>query len=88
MSAAGTKFIDLDQALDGARILYRHCMSTNPPSDGFVREFSKTAEFVRISPTSSIYDSGTWHRVAHLRVEDVLEPGRAPSYLPKGAKQS
>lgn len=86
MNPAAPKLIELNRAHDGARILYRHYLSANPPRDGFVREFSKNSELVRISRTLSIYDAGDWHRVCHLRIEDILEPALAPSYLPKGAK--
>lgn len=81
MSAATTKFIDLDHALDGARILFRHFMSTSAPSEGFLREFSKDEQFVRISRTNRATDAGTWHRVVHLRVEAVLDPAKAPAEL-------
>ncbi len=78
MTAVTGKFIELDRSLDMARILYRHFMSSNPPSDGWVREFSTDIQFVRISRTQLSDDAGTWHRVSQLCVVGVLDAARAP----------
>lgn len=87
MNAPAPKIIELDRSLDGARILYRHCMSENPPVDGFVREFSKNSQLVRISRSNRVTDAGTWHRVCHMRVEDVLDPAKAPASLKEGKSE-
>lgn len=75
---AGTRIIDVDQALDGARILHRHCLSNKPPLEGWVREFSRDGRYVRISKTNRLSDAGIWHDCYTLKVEAVLEAGRAP----------
>lgn len=75
-----TKLIDLDKALDGARILYRHCMSQNPPVEGWVREFNAKGDYVRISKTKRLSDAGTWHSCYTLRVESILDEARAPVF--------
>jgi len=73
------KTIPIDKGLDGARVLFRHFLSTRAPREGWVREFSKDATHVRISRTNSPTDAGNWWRVYDLRVEAILEPGRAPA---------
>lgn len=78
MSTTATKFIALDRALDGARVLFRHFLSQRAPVEGWVREFSVAGDYVRISRTQRPGDAGLWHRVYDLRVEAVLEAGRAP----------
>lgn len=70
--------IECDKALDGARVLYRHFLSTAAPLDGWVREFSVDGEHVRISKTNKATDAGTWHRVYTMRIEGVLDPAKAP----------
>ena len=79
MSARVPVFVALDRALDGARIAYRHFLSTRPPVEGWVKEFSKDGSLVRISRTHKLKDAGTWHRVYDLRVEAVLEAAAAPT---------
>ena len=76
-TATTTRFIALDKARDGARVLYRHFLTQRPPAEGWVREFSTDGAYVRISPTQRPGDAGTWHRVYDLRCEGVLEQGRA-----------
>lgn len=76
--------IELDRQLDGARILYGHSMSQQPPVDGWVREFSMDNQFVRISRSELATDAGTWHRCVHLRVESMLERAKAPAEFREG----
>lgn len=79
MPTVPSPFVEFNQALDGARILYRHYLTRMPPHEGWVREFTTSGEFVRISNTQKVTDAGLWHRVYDLRCEGVLEPGRAPA---------
>lgn len=81
MSAATARFIDLDRSLDGARVLYRSFFSTQAPKDGWVREFSKDGQYVRISRTQQATDAGLWHRCIQLRVEAILDAAKAPATL-------
>lgn len=74
-----TRYIALDRALDGARVLWRHFLTQRPPVEGWIREFNPDETLVRISATPRATDAGTWHRVYDLRIEAVLEPGRAPA---------
>lgn len=73
------KFIEFTQALDGARILFRHYLTRTPAREGWVREFASDGRYVRISRTSKPSDAGLWHEVYNLRCEGVLEPGKAPA---------
>ncbi len=70
--------VELTPAHDGARVLYRHWMSTQPPMEGFVREFSADKSLVRISRTNEETDPGQWLRSRETRVDAVLEASKAP----------
>lgn len=79
MNSTTPKFIPLDKSLDGARILWRYYLSTYPPTEGWVREFSKEDPHVRISRTNSAYDAGKWFRITDLRVEAILDEAKVPA---------
>jgi hypothetical protein len=65
-------------ALDGARILASHRLSRAAPSEFWVREFSKDEAHVRISRSQDPAQPGNWFRTYDLRVDEILEPGKAP----------
>lgn len=74
-----TQAVPLNKALDGARVLYRHFLQTRAPSEGWIREISVSGSYVRISKTTKTNDVGLWHRVADLRVVEVLQEAKAPA---------
>lgn len=67
------KLLYVTPALDGARVLWRHWASAQPPNEGYIREFSPDKLIVRVSRTTGAFDVGSWWRAADLRVEAVLE---------------
>lgn len=78
MNATAPKLIEFNQALDGARVLWRFYTARLAPTEGWVREFNRDGSLVRISRTNKKTDAGIWHRVYDLRCEGVLEPAKAP----------
>jgi hypothetical protein len=57
---------------DGARLLWRH-WNSDRTREGFVREYSPSGEFVRISDTPRKKDKGHWHLAEELRVLEVID---------------
>lgn len=81
------KTIEFDRSQDGARILVRHFLSRDP-NERWVREFSPDGQLVRLSRTNAPSDAGTWCRTFDMRIEAVLEPGRAPALATAGSSSS
>ncbi len=80
--------VPITPALDGARVLCRHWTSTQPPREGFIREFSPDQSLVRISKTNFPTDAGYWHRCAELRIDAVLEHAPATRIPQKSKEES
>ena len=77
--ASARPLVGVERAMEGARILWRYFLSTQPAREGGVREFSADGARVRISKTDGARDAGRWHRCYELVVEAVLDPARAPA---------
>lgn len=73
----------IGKALDGARVLWRHWFQRDTSAEeGHVREFSPTADFVRIAKTTKRIDIGHWYRCSDLRLVEVLQE-KVPLEEPK-----
>lgn len=70
-------------SMDLARVLVRQYLSRKA-TEGWIREFSQDGKQCRISRTSSPSDAGEWFRAADLRIESILEPGKAPKRRKQG----
>jgi hypothetical protein len=74
-----SRLVAVDRSLDGARILWRHFLSTTPAKEGWVKEFTRDGSRVRIAKTDKPADAGLWHRAYDLVCEGVLDAAKAPT---------